>query len=304
MNDRIPVILDTDIGSDIDDAICLAYLLAQPRCELVGVTTVSGRDPRVRASLADAVCRSAGRTDVPIHSGAATRMDTGALVQPEVPQAAILPAHPHRRPDEFAANTAVQWLHRTISERPGEITLLAIGPMTNLGLLLAMDPSIAGKLKALVMMIGVFHNASTWRAIREWNALCDPLASAWTYRAPVPLHRSVGLDVTTRVELPCSEAIDRFRAIGGPLGVVADMTRVWNEGRPVVTFHDPLAATCIFRPDICAWARGTVAVELASPRLEGLTYFDRRADGPHEVAETVSADRFFDEYFATVARRG
>ena len=76
--DRIPVLLDTDIGSDIDDAVCLAYLLRQPRCELLGVTTVSGREPRLRASLADGICRAAGRDDVPIHSGASCRIDTGA----------------------------------------------------------------------------------------------------------------------------------------------------------------------------------------------------------------------------------
>jgi len=58
----IPVLLDTDIGSDIDDALALAYLLGQPRCELLGITTVSGRDPRIRASLADAVCRAQWRS--------------------------------------------------------------------------------------------------------------------------------------------------------------------------------------------------------------------------------------------------
>ena len=67
-NSRIPLLFDTDIGSDIDDAVCLAYLLRQPRCELLGVTTVSGQ-PRARAALADAVCQAAGRRDIPIHAG-------------------------------------------------------------------------------------------------------------------------------------------------------------------------------------------------------------------------------------------
>jgi purine nucleosidase len=65
---KVPVILDTDIGSDIDDAVCLAYLLRQPKCELLGVTTVSGKVLE-RAALADAVCRAAGRRDIPIHAG-------------------------------------------------------------------------------------------------------------------------------------------------------------------------------------------------------------------------------------------
>ena len=65
MPDRIPVILDTDIGSDIDDAVCLAYLLRQQRCELLGVTTVSGETSQ-RAALAQVICEAADRSDVPI----------------------------------------------------------------------------------------------------------------------------------------------------------------------------------------------------------------------------------------------
>ncbi|MGB9625007.1 MAG: nucleoside hydrolase [Phycisphaerae bacterium] len=66
----IPILLDTDIGSDIDDAVALAYLLRQPQCELLGITTVTG-EPEKRARLADAICRAFGRSDVPIFSGAA-----------------------------------------------------------------------------------------------------------------------------------------------------------------------------------------------------------------------------------------
>lgn len=67
MSDTIPVLFDTDIGSDIDDAVALGYLLNQPRCELVGITTVSG-EARERAALADAICRAAGRRDIPIRA--------------------------------------------------------------------------------------------------------------------------------------------------------------------------------------------------------------------------------------------
>jgi purine nucleosidase len=65
---RVPVLFDTDIGSDIDDAVALAYLLRQPRCELLGVTTATG-DTGQRAALAEVICRAAGRNDVPIHAG-------------------------------------------------------------------------------------------------------------------------------------------------------------------------------------------------------------------------------------------
>src|SRR5437773_4443121 len=90
----LPLIFDTDIGSDIDDAIALAYLLKQPRCDLLGITTVTGQ-PQVRAQLSDAVCRAFGRQEVPVHSGAAQPL-LGAQLQPEVPQKAVLPKWPHR----------------------------------------------------------------------------------------------------------------------------------------------------------------------------------------------------------------
>ena len=101
---RVPLLFDTDIGSDIDDAICLAYLLPHPRCDLRGVTTVSGM-PRLRAALADAVCRAAGRNDVEIHAGTEHGI-AGPTPQPEVPQAVVLDRFDHRSADEFAPNTA------------------------------------------------------------------------------------------------------------------------------------------------------------------------------------------------------
>src|SRR5947209_1296587 len=148
----IPVILDTDIGSDIDDAVALAYLLREPRCELLGITTVTG-EPLKRAMLADAVCRAAGRDDVPIFSGTADPFLVEQK-QKEAPQAAVLSRWSHR--EEFAPNAAVSFLRETIHARPGEITLLAVGPMTSLGILFAIDPEVPRLLKRLVLMCGVF----------------------------------------------------------------------------------------------------------------------------------------------------
>jgi purine nucleosidase len=299
-NGKIPLLLDTDIGSDIDDAVCLAYLLRQPRCELLGVTTVSGR-PRERAALADAVCRAAGRNDLPIHAG----NDVGLLrgvVQPECGQAAILPRFPHREPEEFPPYTAVPFLREQIRRRPGEITLLAIGPMTNLGLLFSLDPEVPKLLKRLVLMCGVFTNRLAGVGPLEWNARCDPLATAMVYRAPAPEHVSIGLDVTCQCQLPCAEAIRRFREIGGPLSVVAAATEVWSKHAEKITFHDPLAATVCFQPDLCGYADGLVEVELKSERLAGMTHFDLRSGTkPHRVALSVQPEAFFQHYFGTAS---
>lgn len=300
MTDRIPVLLDTDLGSDIDDAICLAYLLRQPRCELVGITTVSGTDPRRRASIGDAVCQAAGRSDVPIHSGVAVRYDTGTVVQPDVPQYAALERYPHRKAEDFASNTAVEFLRETINRRPGEITLLAIGPMGNLAALFAIDPGIAAKLKSLVLMCGVFTNRMPCVGPREWNAYQDAAACGAVYRAAAPVHRSVGLDVTMQVKLPAVDAIARFRAAGGPLDVVADCCEIWRQHAPHVIFHDPLAATAIFNDGILGWERGRVSVEPGQGRAAGTTWWDHDQAGPHEVALRVDADAFYREYFGVV----
>jgi len=299
----IPVLLDTDIGSDIDDAVCLSYLLRQPRCELLGITTVTG-EPQTRAALADAVCRAAGRTDIPIHSGTADSLLVRSR-QPHCPQASILPRFPHRRPEEFPPNTAVEFLRQQINARPGEITLLAIGPMTNLGLLFALDPGIARKLKRLVLMCGIFYHkqAPLLPIHNEWNAMIDPHATAIVYRALVEDHLSVGIDVTARCTMPSDLCVQKFRDIGGPLAVVAAATEVWGHNCKTVTFHDPLTAAVIFNPSLCQYAEGEVTVELLSTneRLLGTTLFDPNAPKkPHRIAVDVEPDRFLEEYFEVV----
>lgn len=295
--DAIKVLLDTDIGSDIDDAVCLSYLLCQPRCELVGVTTVSGQ-PRVRAALVDAVCRAAGRPDVAIHAGTEHAI-AGSTPQPDVPQATVLDGFDHRASEEFASNTAVTFLRDEIEAAPGEITLLTVGPMTNAGLLFATYPETAAKLAALVIMGGAYSMSRWVGGGQEWNSYCDPTAARVVYRTPVASHRSVGLNVTTRCVLGTRESIDRFQGAGGAWGVVAAMTEVWGEHADTVTYHDPLAGAVIFRPELCEWRRGRVSIELTSRRYRGATAFDPHPDAtaPHEVAVDVDPAAFFAELF-------
>ena len=110
----IPLLFDTDIGSDIDDALALAYLLKEPRCELLGVTSVTGDAP-LRAQLVDAMCQAFGRREVPIHSGAGKPLLV-AQIQSEVHQRAVLTKWAHR--EKFAPNVAVDFLRETIRSRP------------------------------------------------------------------------------------------------------------------------------------------------------------------------------------------
>lgn len=288
------VLLDTDIGSDIDDAVALAYLLAQEECELLGITTVSG-DPIGRAKLASAICEVAGQ-NVPIYPGAAQPFLI-AQQQPEAPQVAALSRWPHQ--EEFLAGEAVDFLRRTIRARPHEITLLPIGPLTNIGLLFALDPEIPSLLKELVLMCGVFVPGRATRGGKlEWNAKLDPHATAMVYNAQVDVHRSIGLDVTTHVVMDAGEVRERFDI--PRLRPVLDFAEVWFRTRDHITFHDPLAAVSIFAPDIMTYERGQVTVDTTSADLLGQTRW-QAGTGPHEVAATVDSAKFFDEFFRVFA---
>jgi purine nucleosidase len=286
------LLLDTDIGSDIDDAVCLAYLLAQPKCELLGITTVSG-EPVQRAMLASALCQVVGR-QVPIFPGAEAPL-LGRQRQPRVPQASALARWAHE--ERFPRGQAVEFLRQTIRAHPGEITLLAIGPMTNIALLFAIDPDLPTLLKSLVLMCGVFTQRLPGVGPLEWNAICDPHAAAMVYRASVPRHRSIGLDVTCQV----TRAADLVRATfqADLLKPVLDFAEVWFQGRDTITFHDPLAAATIFDDEICGFETGVVDVELERAELLGMTAWEPGGEeARHEVALEVNQARFFEHYFS------
>ncbi|MCX8053925.1 MAG: nucleoside hydrolase [Armatimonadetes bacterium] len=290
-----PILLDTDIGSDIDDALCLAYLLCQPRCELLGVTTVTG-EPDKRAMLVDMLCRIAGRNDVPIHSGSYKPL-FGQQLQPQASQAVVLERYPHRQ--DFEPCTAVEFLRQTIRRRPGEITLLTVGPLTNIGLLFATDPEIPGMLKRLVLMCGVFSTELPDLPAREWNAMGDPHATALVYGARVSDHLSIGLDVTKRCVMDAAACRERFR--GELLGAVAEMAEVWFRCADRITFHDPLAAAVIFDPEICSYQAGKVEVDTETADGAGTTVWNTDVeDKPNRIAVGVNPDRFFDHYFSVV----
>jgi purine nucleosidase len=284
------ILLDTDIGSDIDDAVALAYLLAQSECELLGITTVTGEAEK-RAQLASALCLAAGK-DIPIYPGAETPLLV-PQAQPHAPQATALVHWPHA--SQFPSGEAVEFLRRTIRAYPGQVTLLTIAPLTNIALLFSADPEIPRLLKGLVMMCGVF----TASGFSEWNARLDPHATAIVYRAPVAIHRSVGLDVTLQVSMPAAEVRARFNT--PRLDPVRDFAEIWFEQNDQLTFHDPLAAATIFDSEICSFERGRVEVDLTDvPGPTGWT--PGGLDYYHEVAVTVDPQRFFDHYFGVIEK--
>jgi len=287
------ILYDTDIGSDIDDSLCLAYLLNQKQCDLLGITTVSG-EPVIRAMLASALLKVASRDDIPIYPGVEQPLLTPQK-QATAHQSKYLPKYPHET--KFPEGEAIEFLRRTIRAHPNEITLLATGPFTNIALLFAVDPEIPSLLKRLVLMGGTFtYRYKGEPCLSEWNARCDPYATAIMYRAPVKEIVSVGLDVTSKVVLEKDEIIKRFNT--GILKTVLDFSGILDNTRQEIVFHDPLAATVIFDKNICRFEKGIVEVETESKRLEGLTYWKADENGNNEVAFEVDKERFFNHYFS------
>ena len=308
------VLLDFDIGTEIDDAIALAYLLANPECELVGITTSCGESIK-RAEMASVLCRAAGKK-VPIHAGCERpllipQMETTA------PQAAILPHYEHDT--GFAPNTAIPFMQKVIRENPGEVTLLAVAPMTNLGLLFAMDPELPELLDGLYLLCGSpthqrhdvvteslsamerddFIRVLDRQGILENNSIVDPHATSIVYRARCRNFVNIGNNVSSRVVMTPEEAERRFRH--PIMQVVMSIAREWFKDEPRVSFHDPLAAVCIFNDDVCSYKRGYMDCVLDSRLLGGMTIFREDPAGPHQVAWDADGDKFFEHLFEVFA---
>ena len=289
-NDAIKVLFDTDIGSDIDDAVALAYLLAQPRCELVGITTVSGQ-PIERAKLASAICKTAG-ADIPIIPGHERRLD-GPTRQPDVPQMSVLPNWEYDT--HFSDEGAVAFMAETIRKNPNEVALLAVGPMTNVSRLFNEHPDTAELLRSLQMMIGRFSTSEDL-PLSEWNAHCDSAAANIVYSTIAPHHTSLGLDVTHQVVMDSEQVKKHFQH--PVLKPVYEMSEVWFSARPELKFHDPLAAVTLFDESVCEYEQGIATVKRTDDRDDGETLWSPDAKGPHRVGKTVDAAHFFDSYFS------
>ena len=126
-----------------------------------------------------------------------------------------------------------------------------------------------------------------------------PHATAIVFAAAARGHTACGLDVTARCRLPMEDCRQRFR--GGQLDLVAEMAEVWFRERDAIVFHDPLAAACIFEPDLCRYDTGLAEIELHDSGRLGTIAFHPDRRGPHRVAVDADVERLFAHYFATIA---
>ena len=286
--ETVPVIWDTDIGTDIDDALCLAYLCRQPRCNLLGVTVTCSRVEE-RARLVKMLLDFFGRPGTPVHPGSGLKLN-GRPDHIPVPQAEVLTRRPvDWRPEP---DTAVEFLARSLAQRPGEITLLATGPLTNIARLIQREPRAFDLCRAVVLMNGFFGALP----LAEYNAAVDAEATRLVY-SRLKRARVAGIDFTRRLTVSAAEMERRLRAAG--LDPVAEMVAVFARGNPVVTLHDPSAAMSIFEPDLIEWRTAARVVSRA-----GITRASFAPGGGISIAATTDKDRFYDRYFAVIEKRG
>ncbi len=244
-------ILDTDIGDDIDDAFALALVLRSPDLRLLGITTAYG-DTELRARLVDRYLNAVGQADIPVAVGVATvhsNAFTQAAYAGQTPDLKQGKKHPD----------AVEFLLSRIRAYPGQITLIAIGPLFNVQAAIERDPATFRKLKRVVMMGGSIdrgydgHNGERRPADAEWNINCDPAGARALLAVGVPVFM-MPLD-STQIHLETKEREAIF-SHGSPLtDQLTLLYHQWmagSEGHPAApTLFDPVAVAFAVRPDLC-----------------------------------------------------
>ncbi len=243
----LPVLLDTDLGDDIDDAYALGVCLRHPGVQLVGVSTVLG-DTELRAAQTRYLLALEGRSEIPVAAGSRDPLDSLAPLGRNC-QAAVLPAHEEER-WRAGRHDGVRALAEWSASHPGAV-LLAIGPLTNVGRFVSEFPEEFALLSRLVIMGGHMQAGIDYP---EWNFRCDPRAARIVLTAGKPV-LLVGLDVTLQCRM-IREDLERIGAARTPLSAaLSAMTRMWQEHAkgetpPLPTLHDPLATLAMVEPQV------------------------------------------------------
>ena len=263
-----PVLLDLDLamgapGSDIDDGFALALAVADPEIDLRLVTTVSGNtDAATATTLTCELLDRLGAPPVPVHQGA-----TRALLHPasrfgRLPEGVT--------PREPAPGHGVLALVEAVRAAPGELTLVAVGPLTNVALAMLLEPSFVADLGALVIMGGVFAGSTGSAAMPgEFNVWSDPEAARVVLQSGV-VATWVGLDVTRRVRLARAQAETMaadphpFTAFAGRYSTawIDHLAGSEDPGTDSCPLHDPLAVAAVTRPDLLTLADVRLDVQL------------------------------------------
>ena len=296
-----PVILDVDTG--IDDALAIAYALNSPELDVIGLTTCFGNGPieyTTRNTLV--VLEKLGRI-VPVYAGADNPLKRARKK---------FPTHVHgedglgnkfdRAPiREAESEGAVDYLIRQVKQRPNEITIIAVGPLTNLALAVEKEPEIASLIKEVVIMGGAVFTAGNVTPYSEANIITDPEAASIVFSSGLPV-TIVGLDVTMKTLLPSAKLND-WRAIGTEAAdFFADITsfymqsyETFHPGIGGCALHDPLAVGVVIDPSFVKKEKWNVQVVLEGEET-GRTIANAEGEPKIQVCTKVEAEKFLNHF--------
>jgi purine nucleosidase len=284
------IIIDTDIGDDVDDAFALALAVKSPELQILGVMTTFG-DTEARARLTDRFLAEVGRAEIPVLAGKAAATKN--------------PMSQRRYGEEghfskASHGDAVEFLLEQIRKYPGEITLVAIGPLMNVGAAIDKDAATFRKLKRVVLMGGSIRRGygdlgytAPVPPMPEWNILNDVPSAQKLFAAGVPLF-VMPLD-STQLKL---DEVKRAFLFSKGTAVTDQLTVVYHLwGQETPTLFDPMTIVFVLRPDLCPVQKMHIRVD-----EKGFTREEPGATNA-DVCLDSNAEAFFKFYLKRVAAR-
>jgi inosine-uridine nucleoside N-ribohydrolase len=278
------VILDTDLGDDIDDAWALAFVIAHKNFDPLGITVAHGNTP-ARAKMASKMLHLTGRGNIPVFTGRQTEQKEYSY---QFTWAEDFTAQ------EPAKKKAADFIVETVRRNPSEVTLIAVGPLQNIADALRKEPQLGKLVKRVVLMSGcVYGTASKQEPIAEWNVHSSVADAQLVYGAGLPL-TIVPLDSTTHVKLSDAER-ERLQKYSSPLTFALEaLYRLWLEKpQSRMTLHDQLAVA-----EAAAPARFFGKVETLPLWVDdkGFTRIDSTKGKPVAVCLQPKRDAFMEYY--------
>jgi inosine-uridine nucleoside N-ribohydrolase len=284
------IIIDTDIGDDIDDAFAVALAVRSPEFNILGITTAYG-DTEVRARILDRMLAEAGRQDIPVAIGVPTAVmyPTSTLSQRRYGEGGHFARTAHHQ--------AVQFILEQISRYPGQITLVTIATLPNIGALIDQDAATFRKLKRVVMMGGSigplkpdYGNAPSQGPIAEWNILMDVSAAQKLFNSGVPLY-VMPLDATFHLKL---DDVRRNAISANGAALTDAWTLLYHQwsmndaggiGLGIPVLHDALPLVYLLSPALCVVQsmhirideKGFTRVETGAPNANVCLHSDAEA---------------------------
>jgi purine nucleosidase len=299
------IILDTDIGDDIDDAMALGLILGCPEVELLGVTTVFS-NVVARARQARTILNVAGGKfrNIPVCAGCGGSMASRPVHNIKDYLEDRLPNQdpsclPESQLPPLDKRHGVDFLLEQLSA--GDVVPVTIGAMTNLAMAFVKDWKITRRIPKILCMAGEFR-----APFAEWNIRCDPEAAHLVFSSGIPMDIipwTIGDQVTYN-----QSDLGRLTACKRPLAQrLLAAVHNWRDShgsgpKPMPHLFDPMTIATMIHPDLCTWKQGWVKVELSGQDTYGYTTFKEDPKGPHRVAWDADRDRSLAFWFDRVER--